>query len=120
MNVLELKNLRKEYPSFLLDDISFSLEEGKITGFIGRNGAGKSTTLKSMLGFCHPDGGEVRFFGRSFAEDERAVKEDIGYISGGFDFYPNKKLKTITSVARSLPSMGRGGISPLFVVVCFG
>ena len=101
MNVLELKNLRKEYPSFLLDDISFSLEEGKITGFIGRNGAGKSTTLKSMLGFCHPDGGEVRFFGRSFAEDERAVKEDIGYISGGFDFYPNKKLKTITSVARS-------------------
>ena len=101
MSILEVSGLRKEYPSFVLDDISFSLAEGKITGFIGRNGAGKSTTLKSILGFCHPDGGEVRFFGRPFREDERAVKEDIGYISGGFDFYPNKKLKTITAVARS-------------------
>ena len=42
MSILDVTNLRKEYPSFLLDDISFSLQEGQITGFIGRNGAGKS------------------------------------------------------------------------------
>ena len=46
MSVLTVKELRKEYPSFTLDNVGFSLEEGKITGFIGRNGAGKSTTLK--------------------------------------------------------------------------
>lgn len=101
MSILEVKNLRKEYPSFVLDDISFSLREGQITGFIGRNGAGKSTTLKSILGFCHADGGEVRFFDCPFAGNETEIKEEIGYVSGGFDFYPNKKLKAITAVARS-------------------
>ena len=101
MSILEVKNLRKEYPSFLLDDISFSLREGQITGFIGRNGAGKSTTLKSVLGFCHPDGGDISFFDQPFGEKEMEIKERIGYISGGFEFYPNKKLKAITAVARS-------------------
>ena len=101
MSILDVKALRKEYPSFLLDDISFSLQEGQITGFIGRNGAGKSTTLKSILGYCHANGGEVCFFDRPFSGNETAIKEEIGYISGGFDFYPNKKLKAITAVARS-------------------
>lgn len=62
MNVLEVKNLCKKYPAFELKNISFSLEKGKITGFIGRNGAGKSTTLKSLFNFVHPDNGEVIFF----------------------------------------------------------
>lgn len=100
MSILEVKNLRKKYPSFLLNDISFSLKEGMITGFIGRNGAGKSTTLKSILGFCHPAGGEIRFFDLPFRGNEKEVKENLGYIPGGFDFYPNKKLKTITAVTK--------------------
>ncbi|MEG0036160.1 MAG: ATP-binding cassette domain-containing protein, partial [Oscillospiraceae bacterium] len=66
MNVLTVNNLTKNYPSFKLDTVSFSLEEGKITGFIGRNGAGKSTTLNSLFNFVHPDGGEISFFGLDF------------------------------------------------------
>lgn len=100
MNILEVKDLCKNYPSFSLDPLSFSLNEGQIVGFIGRNGAGKSTTLRSLLGFCHPDGGEIFFFGKAFCGNEKEIKEQIGYISGGFDFYPNKKLKTITSVTK--------------------
>lgn len=100
MNVLEVKNLCKAYPAFALQNVSFSLEQGKITGFIGRNGAGKSTTLKSIFHAVHPDSGEVRFFGQNFAEHELEIKHRIGYVSGGIDYYPHKKLQTITAVTK--------------------
>ena len=99
--VLEVRDLEKIYPSFRLDRVSFSLEEGKITGFIGRNGAGKTTTLHSLLGLLHPDGGEIRFWGESLREKEREIKQRIGFVSAGMEFYRRKKLKTITAVTRS-------------------
>ena len=99
--VLEVRNLEKIYPAFRLDQISFSLEEGKITGFIGRNGAGKTTTLHSLLGLLRPDGGEIRFWGEDYSRAERAVKQRIGFVSAGMDFYSRKKLKTITAVTKS-------------------
>ena len=88
MNALEVRGLRKTYPAFTLKDVSFDVPQGAVVGFIGRNGAGKSTTLKSILGLVHPDGGDVRFF------------EQIGVVLGGIDFYPKKKVKTITDVTR--------------------
>ena len=97
---LEVRNLCKRYPSFSLEDVSFTVPQGAVMGFIGRNGAGKSTTLKSLLGLVHPDGGEVRFFGMNFAENEQYIKENIGVVLGGIDFYPKKKVKTITDVTR--------------------
>ena len=99
--VLEVKNLEKIYPAFRLDKISFSLEEGKITGFIGRNGAGKTTTLHSLLGLLRPDGGEIRFWGEDFKASERAIKQRVGFVSAGMEFYKRKKLKTITAVTKS-------------------
>lgn len=101
MNILEVENLTKTYPSFHLQNVSFSLEKGKITGFIGRNGAGKSTTLKSLFHIVHPDGGEIRFFGLDFSAHELEIKQRVGFVAGGFDYYPLKKLRTITSVTRS-------------------
>lgn len=61
--VLHVQGLTKRYPAFALEEVSFDLRPGAITGFIGRNGAGKSTTFKSLLNLVHPDAGEVRFFG---------------------------------------------------------
>ncbi|MBQ2668750.1 MAG: ABC transporter ATP-binding protein [Clostridia bacterium] len=98
MTPLKVSNLTKTYPGFFLDHISFSLAPGKITGFIGRNGAGKSTTLKSLLNFVHPDSGEITFFGLDFAEQEQTIKSRIGYVAGAFDQYGKKKLKTISAV----------------------
>jgi len=100
MNTLEVRNLRKVYPAFTLQDVSFAVPAGSVTGLVGRNGAGKSTTLKSLLGLVHPDGGEVRFCGMDTAEQEKAFKEEIGVVLGGIDFYPKKKLKTITAVTK--------------------
>lgn len=101
MNTLEVRGLRKVYPAFTLQDVSFDVPQGAIMGFIGRNGAGKSTTLKSILGLVHPDGGTVSFCGRDVAEDEKAFKEQIGVVLGGIDFYPKRKLKDITAVTKS-------------------
>lgn len=101
MNTLEVRNLCKVYPAFTLQDVSFTVPAGSVTGLVGRNGAGKSTTLKSLLGLVHPDGGEVRFCGMDTAENEKAFKEEIGVVLGGIDFYPKKKLKTITAVTKN-------------------
>lgn len=100
MSVLEIKNLCKTYPSFALKNVSFSLEKGEITGFIGRNGAGKTTTLKSLFNFVHPDSGDIIFFDTNFGDDEFAIKQRIGFVAGGVDYYSNKKIKTITSITK--------------------
>lgn len=100
MSILTVEGLCKAYPAFRLEDVSFSLEEGRITGFIGRNGAGKTTTLKSLTGLVHPDQGRVQFFGLDFAEHQQRIKQDIGYVAGGFGFYPSKRLSAITVVTR--------------------
>ncbi|MCI8484763.1 MAG: ABC transporter ATP-binding protein [Lachnospiraceae bacterium] len=77
-NVMEVSNLRKQYKNFLLDDISFSVPNGFVCGFIGESGAGKTTTLKLILGMAMKDGGSIRLFGRP--ADEASLKEDIGVL----------------------------------------
>ena len=98
--VLDVKEISKKYPSFELKDVCFYLEKGKITGFIGRNGAGKSTTLKSILNFVHPDKGEVEFFGYKCSGNEERIKQKRGVVSGGVDYYTAKKLKVISDITK--------------------
>ena len=95
MSILEVEGLCKTYPAFRLRDVSFAVAPGTIMGFIGRNGAGKSTTIKAMLNLVHPD------VGRDFYADEPACKQQLGVVLGGVDFYPNKKLRSITNVTRT-------------------
>ena len=104
MTPLEVTGLNKAYPAFRLTDVSFALEKGKITGFIGRNGAGKSTTIKSLFHLVHPDSGETRFFGLDYEGHEREIKQRVGYVSGAFAYYGKKKLRAITSVTKAFYS----------------
>ena len=101
MNLIEVKGLCKNFDSFKLQDVSFSLEEGYIMGFIGRNGAGKSTTLKSMLNLMKNDGGEIKLCGFSMPKDEIEIKNQVGYVFGGVDFYPEAKIARITDVTKT-------------------
>ncbi len=78
-NAIELKDLTKRYKSFTLDHISLTLPAGCILGFIGENGAGKSTTIKSMLGLIRPGGGEIRLLGKNPLKD-RSIMEDVGVV----------------------------------------
>ena len=100
MNIVEVKNLTKIYPAFRLDDVSFSIEPGKIAGFIGRNGAGKTTTIKSMLNLVHPDCGEIFYFGKSLIGNEVEIKNRIGYATGTVSWYPRKKIRDIVAVEK--------------------
>ncbi|MDD6190113.1 MAG: ABC transporter ATP-binding protein [Firmicutes bacterium] len=101
MNIVEVRKLNKKYPSFSLKDVSFNIEEGKITGFVGRNGAGKSTGIKSMLNLVHPDSGEIVYFGKPLAGNETEIKKHIGYSTGTVSWYPRKKIKDVVSVVRN-------------------
>lgn len=100
MKALEVKNLTKVYPSFKLDGVSFEVKEGHITGLIGRNGAGKSTTIKGILQLISAEG-DVKVFGKDIFSQEEAVKKEVGYVGGGFRFYPLKTLFAIKNVYKN-------------------
>lgn len=108
MNALEVTGLCKKYPKFTLDNVSFSVGEGRVCGLIGRNGAGKSTTLKAIMRLIAAEG-RVKVFGRDFAAEEAAVKSDIGFVGGGFGFYPLKKIKAVSKAFASFyPNWNEG------------
>jgi ABC-2 type transport system ATP-binding protein len=100
MEMLSVRSLNKTYEKFRLKDVSFSLDAGYIMGFIGRNGAGKTTTLKAMLHLIHPESGAVTILGRDYQTSSLALKQQIGFMSGGVDFYPKQKLSLITRVVK--------------------
>ena len=98
MNALAVNGLTKTYPSFTLDHVSFTLGRGRIMGLIGKNGAGKSTTIKSILHLVSPDSGRVEVLGMDMADQEAACKQAMGVVLGGAGFYQHKKLSAITAV----------------------
>ncbi len=100
MSMLTVEKLNKRYEKFHLKDVSFSLDEGYIMGFIGANGAGKTTTLKSMLNLVRRDSGSVTVMGKDFYKHEVQLKQDIGFIFGGVDYYPKSKLSSIAAVIK--------------------
>jgi ABC-2 type transport system ATP-binding protein len=99
MNTVEVKHLTKKYDTFALNDINFSIPKGYIMGFIGENGAEKTTTIKSILNIIKRDNGLITIFDKDIDFSELDVKARIGYVSGSM-FYPKKKIKEITQVYR--------------------
>lgn len=100
MELLEVRNLSKEYKTFLLDNISFTLAKGYIMGYVGQNGAGKSTTLNLITNICKSSSGEIYVDGITCEEDESRYKESIGYIGDEFYFPDNFRIRDIRSVLR--------------------
>lgn len=81
MNALEIHNLVKHFPKFTLDHVSFSLPMGSVMGLIGENGAGKSTTLKLLLGLLRPDEGDISILGMDPKRQELDIKRRLGVVS---------------------------------------
>ena len=77
---IEIKNLCKQYPKFALQSVSFTLPMGYIMGFIGENGAGKTTVMKSMLHLVRPDSGMVLLLGQDATKENAALKQQIGVV----------------------------------------
>jgi len=85
---VELQNLTKRFGSFVaVDNVSFAVEQGEIFGFLGANGAGKSTTIRMLCGLLRPTSGAARVLGVDVARDPEEVKRRIGYMSQRFSLY---------------------------------
>lgn len=97
-NAIEVKNLSKNYGDFSLNGVSFTVPENCITGFIGANGAGKSTTIKSILRLIRTDGGSVKFWGMEFEKHEREIKDRIGVVLDDGSFYEHLTMAQMKSV----------------------
>ncbi len=80
MNAIEIHDLHKSFVGFSLKDVSFSVPQGTVMGFIGENGAGKSTTIKCLLNLLKKEHGEILLFGKDAVEHEIAIKYDIGVV----------------------------------------
>ena len=100
MKLLKVDNICKEYPGFRLQNVSFAIESGTIMGFIGRNGAGKTTVLKSIMNMVHTTAGKVEFFGLDLVEHENAIKQRIGYAGGAVDYYKKKKISELIRITK--------------------
>ena len=79
-NILEINGLCKNYPDFALKDVSFKLPRGYIMGFVGENGSGKTTTIRSILDMAKLNGGKISVFGLDSVTDSIAIKERLGVV----------------------------------------
>lgn len=100
MNSIEVQGLTKTYPTFKLDQVSMTLPQGYIMGFIGENGAGKTTFLRTMLNLTNKEAGTINLLGKNMETHEVDIKEEIGFMSGDSIFFPKAKLSSITKAFR--------------------
>ncbi|WP_093291006.1 ABC transporter ATP-binding protein [Thermoactinomyces sp. DSM 45892] len=102
--ILEVENLSKSYSGKkkVLKNVSFSIPRGTIAGFIGDNGAGKSTTMGAILGTLSKDGGSIKVFGEEMGPKKSHLKEDIGVVFDQVHLPHQLNVKQLGSVFRLL------------------
>jgi ABC-2 type transport system ATP-binding protein len=100
-NILEIRNLKKKYSKFTLNNINLSLPKGYIMGFIGPNGAGKSTTIKLIMNLINRDDGEILVFGKDNITYEREIKNRIGFVYDENHFYEELTIKEMKNIVAS-------------------
>lgn len=101
---LMITGLTKKYSNFVLDNISFSIPSGSIVGLIGENGAGKSTTINSILGLIKKDSGKITVLGHDIDTFDCAVKEKIGVVFDGSNFSEELTPAKLSKVLRDIYS----------------
>lgn len=88
MNAIEVNNLTKKFGDFTaVDAVNFTVKQGEIFGFLGANGAGKSTTIRMLIGVLEPTSGDALVDGYSIMKEPEMVKRHIGYMSQKFSLY---------------------------------
>lgn len=97
---LIIRDLCKNYNNFCLNHVNLTIKKGTIMGFIGENGAGKSTTIKAMLNIIQKDKGSVTLLGKSMEEETEEIqaKEEIGVVMDQSHFHDAFKVKDINMI----------------------
>lgn len=101
-NAIEIKNITKHYDGFTLDNISFNVPKGSIMGFIGQNGAGKSTTINTILNIIKADSGEIRVFGKDTRTADVQIKQDISAVFDELPFHEQLNAKALDKILRHI------------------
>ncbi len=87
-HIIEVKNLVKKFGSFTANDhLTFHVERGEIFGFLGANGAGKTTAMRILCGLSYPTSGEIHVAGHDVYHERERIKKKIGYMSQKFSLY---------------------------------
>lgn len=86
---LQVDNLCKSYKNtdFKLKDVSIAIPKGTIMGFVGKNGAGKSTTINTILNIIHKNSGGIKFFGQEMTDNNKIIRNDVGVVFDSSNFY---------------------------------
>ena len=93
-NVIEVKELTKMFGDFTaVSAITFEVKQGEIFGFLGANGAGKTTAMKMLIGISRPTSGDARVAGFDVASEAEDIKKNIGYMSQKFALYDDLTVK---------------------------
>ena len=93
-NIIEVKDLVKKFGSFVANDhLTFNVKKGEIFGFLGANGAGKTTALRILSGLSYPTSGEVKVAGFDVYKEGEKVKKNIGYMSQKFSLYEDLTVR---------------------------
>lgn len=106
--MIEVKNVTKKYGDFYaVRNINFEIKEGEIVGFLGRNGAGKSTTMNMITGFIEPTSGQIIVGGFDIDKKPKKVKQQIGYMPEGTPLYSDLTVKEFVSYMADLKMIPR-------------
>ena len=99
---LQIRNLCKSYKNadFQLENVSINIPKGSIMGFVGKNGAGKSTTINAVLNIIQKDSGQVTIFGETMTDDNRMIRNDIGVVFDTLHFSGELTPKKLEKVCR--------------------
>lgn len=93
-NVIQVKNLTKKFGDFIaVNEISFEVKKGEIFGFLGANGAGKTTAMKMLIGISTPTSGSAQVAGFDVFKNPEDIKKNIGYMSQKFALYDDLTVK---------------------------
>ena len=95
MNAVEVRNLSKNLNGFILNIDKLDIKKGFITGFIGPNGSGKTTTIKLIMNMLNKDNGTIKVFDKEYKIDDLSIKEVIGYVGDISGYMKEAKLKDI-------------------------
>lgn len=98
--MIEIRSLNKTYKSFKLDNASFDLVSGKVTGLIGANGAGKSTVLKILIGLVKSESGEILIDGDKVADIGEKLR--VGFVSQELNIYANQQMSAVSSFVKDV------------------
>jgi len=111
MTAISIRNLQKSFPAFTLKNVSFDVQKGTIMGFIGENGAGKSTTIKCILNVLKKDSGLIKIFGYDHTKEEIQIKEEIGVV---YDDFPFPETLTGSEIEKFMSRLYKNWDEPLF------